>query len=51
MEEALSRFRSQGMVAVPVALTLAALGKYKVDHGVRADGGKRARMVSELVWE
>lgn len=51
VEEALSRFRSQGMVAVPVTLTLAALVKYEVDHGVRPDGGKRARMASELVWE
>jgi hypothetical protein len=51
LEEALSKFRSQGMVTVPVTLTLAALVKYEVDHGVRPDGEKRAQMASELVWK
>lgn len=51
VEETIGRFRSQGMVAVPVTLTLAALVKYEVKNGVKPDGGKRARMASELVWE
>lgn len=49
VEETLSGFRSQGMFAVPVTLTLAALMKFETDHGVRPDGEKRAGMASGLV--
>lgn len=50
LEKTIGRFRNEGIIAVPVVLTLAALMKYEVDHGVRPDGGERARMASELVW-